>query len=186
MTDFLTQIEAWAQELGATHARTVNDRSYLEVKQEVRDACLANACGRSGRCWTCPPYGGELEGLGETIASFPGIVLVQSIATLEDSWDFEGMEEAARAHNQRVRDLGQRVAEQFPDCAVLVLGCGGCGYCAKCSCPDEPCRFPEQALGSVEGCGLEISSLVQSVGLKYVNGKNTVSYVGAVLVRCPE
>jgi hypothetical protein len=38
-------------------------------------------------------------------------------------------------------------------------------------------------MASVEAYGLDVKALVESVGLKYVNGKGTVSYVGAMLVR---
>lgn len=184
MNDALEQIGRWAVEAGATHARVVTDRDYLVAYEHVREACLQNACGHSGRCWTCPPDVGEFEELAARLLHFPGVLLVQSIAEIEDSWDFEAMTAAALAHNQRMRELGHRVAAAFPECEVLALGCGGCGFCAKCTCPDEPCRFPDEALGSVEGYGLDVRALVHSVGLQYINGKGTVSYVGAVLVRC--
>lgn len=184
MTDVLTQIQQWAFDLGATHARPVTDRSFLVAQPHVREACLANHCGSSGRCWTCPPHVGEFDDLAARILSFPDVLVVQSITEIADSWDFEAMTAAASAHNQRLRDLGHRAAAAFPDCEVLALGCGGCGFCAECTCPDEPCRFPEEALGSVEGYGLDVKALVESLGLNYINGKGTVSYVGAVLVRC--
>ncbi len=186
MSETLEQICLWAQEMGATHARVVTDRTRLEAKESVRESCLQNACGKSGRCWTCPPHVGEFEALASRLLSYPGVVVVQSVAPLEDSWDFEGMVEAARAHNNRKGDLGRLVVERSPAWDVLSLGCGGCGYCEKCTCPDEPCRFPDKALGSVEGYGLDVKALVGSVGLRYINGTNTVSYVGAVMVRPEE
>lgn len=180
----LEQIITWAQELGATHAQVVTDRAVLQAKESVRKACLQNYCGKSGRCWACPPHVGEFEELAERLLAYSAEVVVQSVAPMEDSWDLEGMEAAARAHNDRMRALGARVAAHFPECEVLSLGCGGCGFCERCTCPDEPCRYPDKALGSVEGYGLDVKALVQSVGLSYINGANTVSYVGAVLVRC--
>ena len=186
MSDVLTSICDWAQELGATHARVIADQSYLQAHEYVREACLQNACGKSGRCWTCPPHLGELSELEARLNCFSGAVLVQTIAPLEDSWDFEGMAAAAHAHNDRMRELGHKLAEGSPDCAMLVLGCGGCGFCETCTCPDEPCRCPDEALGSVEGYGVDVKALVESVGLQYINGARTVSYVGAVMVCCEE
>jgi predicted metal-binding protein len=185
MPNPLEQIQLWAEELGATGARVVTDRDRLIPQQAVREDCLRNACGRSGTCWTCPPYVGELAELGARLASYPEVVVVQTIATLEDSWDFEAATAAMVTHNDRMRELGRRVQAAFPDCAGLVLGAGGCGFCPTCTCPDEPCRHPEESLASVESHGLDVKALVESVGLKYVNGKGTVSYVGAVLIRCP-
>jgi predicted metal-binding protein len=186
MSTILDDICRLALEMGASYARIINDRTHLEVKQSVRDSCLSNSCGRSGRCWACPPHVGELAELGARLASFPEGVLVQSVVVLEDSWDFEGMTAAAKNHNDLIRQLGKRLRDLYPQYEILVLGCGGCGYCEKCSCPDEPCRFPEEALASVEGYGLEIKVLVESVGLNYINGVNTVSYVGAVFVKAKD
>jgi hypothetical protein len=45
----------------------------------------------------------------------------------------------------------------------------------------EPCRFPEKAISSVEACGIDVMSLSKSAGVRYNNGKNTVTYIGAVL-----
>jgi predicted metal-binding protein len=185
MTEILTQIARWALDGGATHALPVTDRAYLVAQEYVREACLQNACGHSGRCWTCPPHVGEFADLAARLLAYPGVLLVQSITPLADSWDFEAMTAAAEAHNTLLRTLGQRAAAAFPACDILALGCGGCGFCPTCTCPDAPCRFPEEALASVEGYGLDVKALVESVGLHYINGKNTVSFVGAVLVSCP-
>jgi predicted metal-binding protein len=186
MNDALEQIQRWAYEQGATHARPVTDRAFLVAQEAVREACLRNACGRSGRCWTCPPCVGEFAEVAARLLAYPEVLVVQSIATLEDSWDFEGMTAAGEAHNKLMRELGHRTAAQFPACEVLALGCGGCGFCETCTCPDAPCRFPEEAMGSVEGYGLDVKALVESVGLNYINGKGTVSFVGAVMISCPE
>lgn len=180
MDNLVQQIQLWAIELGATHAQILTDRNYLNVHQSVRNSCLSNACGKSGRSWTCPPHVGGLEELGSKMLSFGNVVLVQYIATLEDSWDFEGMADAAKRHNDIFREI--RIRLDNLDVVNLTLGCGGCGYCEKCTCPDEPCTFPDKALGSVEGYGLDVKALVESVGLQYINGVNTVSYVGAVFI----
>jgi len=172
----------FAEEAGATHAR-LTTTAGLEARDDVRASCEQNSCGKYGRCWTCPPTLGVLAELGERLRSYPEGLLIQNISTLEDSWDFEGMMAAAQTHNQMMRDLARRIAAHYPGCEVLPLGCGGCGYCEKCSCPDAPCRFPDEALASVEGYGLDVKALVTPCGLNYINGVNTVSYVGMVLFR---
>ena len=180
MSGIYEQIEQWAQAAGATHARSIG-REQLKTFDYVRASCAANSCGKYGRCWTCPPELGEQEALTAELQSFPGGVVVQNVTRLEDSWDFEGMMAAARAHNQMMRDLGRRLAAEHPGRRFLALGCGGCGYCETCTCPDQPCRAPDQALASVEGYGLDVKLLIESCGLSYINGQNTVSFVGAVL-----
>lgn len=182
MTTIAEQICTLATAVGATYARVIGAKR-LQAHAHVLASCADNACGRYGRCWACPPTLGTLEELAEWLTAYPSGVLVQNITTLEDSWDFEGMTKAAQAHNAMMRELARQAAARFPACVLLPLGCGGCGYCARCTCPDDPCAFPEQALASVEGYGMDVKALVESCGLHYINGANTVSYVGAVLLQ---
>lgn len=178
----LEHIQEWANEAGATHAQ-VASRGRFIAHASVLASCAANACGKYGRCWTCPPTVGALEELAARLQEYAAGVLVQNVAPLEDSWDFEGMETAMKAHNDMMRELRARVCAEHPEADILSLGCGGCGYCEKCSCPDAPCLFPEESISSVEGYGMDARDLVQSCGLSFINGVNTVSYVGLILVR---
>lgn len=180
MNDIVSQFLQQAVTASATHTLLV-ETVELRVEQAVREACLVNACGKSGRNWTCPPRVGELAELDARLHAYPHGILIQNIYALEDSWDFEGMAESALAHNRMIRTLTAQYAETGVE--VLPLGCGGCDICERCTCPDEPCRFPERATASVEGYGLDIRALVEDRGLHYINGVNTVSYVGMILFR---
>lgn len=180
ITTFSDHLLTIAEHAGATHIRVV-DPAQLRVEEHVRLACAANACGKYGRCWTCPPAVGELATLGARMQRFATGVLVQNIYELEDSWDFEGMQAGAKAHNDMIRGIARQLQETYGDGKVLPLGCGGCGYCERCSHPEASCRFPEHALASIEGYGVDVKRLVEGCGLKYINGVNTVSYVGVVL-----
>jgi predicted metal-binding protein len=180
MPEVATTFLQYAVDAGATHA-LILETAALRAEESVREACLANACGKSGRNWTCPPRVGELAELDARLRAYPHGVLIQNIYPLEDSWDFEGMADAAHAHNVIIRTVSAQIAATGAE--VLPLACGGCDYCEKCSCPDAPCRFPEHALASVEGYGLDVRALVEDRGLHYINGVNTVSYVGMVLYR---
>lgn len=175
-------IRQWAEDAGATHVRTVSPER-LKVKDSVRQACLVNACGKSGKNWMCPPQIGDLEVCEARMGAFAAGILVQNIAPLEDSWDFEAMEDAIHAHNRMLRDLTDRANATYPDLHVLALGAGGCDICERCTCPDAPCRFPDRAVASVESNGLDVKELVEACGLHYINGVNTVSYVGLLLLR---
>ena len=65
---------------------------------------------------------------------------------------------------------------------VLHLGAGGCGVCESCAKKtNEPCRFPEKAMPSLEAYGINVSELAKASGMNYINGQNTVTYFGAVL-----
>nr|WP_282433549.1 DUF2284 domain-containing protein [Desulfosporosinus metallidurans] len=69
----------------------------------------------------------------------------------------------------------------------MPLNVGPCTFCSRCTFLDnEPCRFPEKALSSVEASGIDVMALEKSSGIPYYNGKNTVSYVGLILFNAVE
>ena len=65
----------------------------------------------------------------------------------------------------------------------MLLGagaCGGCNTCARVS--GEPCRHPGRAVVSLEAAGVDVVELAKKSGLKYLNGSNTVTYFGLMLL----
>ena len=80
--------------------------------------------------------------------------------------------------------LIQSIKRAYPDPDLLHLGAGGCGVCEVCAKREnQPCRFPELAVASLEGYGVHVSKLAEAAGMKYINGQNTVTYFGAVFFR---
>ena len=127
-----------------------------------------------------PPDIGEIETLIREAKRYFYALVYQTVGFLEDSYDFEGMMEAGRHHN----DLAQRVRRLFEEeCGqkALHLGAGGCRLCPVCGKKTgEPCRFPDRAMSSLEASGVNVSELVVQCGMRYINGENTVTYFGAV------
>jgi len=113
--------------------------------------------------------------------SYQKALVYQTVGKLEDSYDFEGMMEAARLHNELSRALAKWFAT-LPFAKKLHLGAGGCHMCGVCAKrTNEPCRHPELAMPSLETYGINVSELAASSGMKYINGQNTVTYFGALL-----
>lgn len=52
--------------------------------------------------------------------------------------------------------------------------------CRHCAYP-EPCRFPQQAYGSMEGYGLFVTQVCRGNGLPYHHGDKTITYSACVL-----
>lgn len=147
----------------------------IELEAKFRELCASNACGMYGRCWTCPPDIGEIDALMEKLRSYRSALVYQTIFPLEDSFDFEGMMEAGRRHNELVQKLRKEIPEG------LHLGAGGCKVCSPCAKQsDEPCRYPDRAIASLEAHGVNVSKLAALAGMKYINGANTVTYFGAI------
>jgi len=169
-----------------TLAFGANNASVIEAKNIVldrafRDICATNACGMYGKCYMCPPDVGDIDELMAQIANFDHALVYQTVTELEDSFDFEGM----IAAKKKSYPLAQSLRRMFADMnvtRVLHLGVGGCGVCEDCAKKEnEPCRFPEKAMPSLEAYGVNVSELAKAAGMKYINGQDTVTYFGAVL-----
>ena len=166
--------------LGAYTAGVV-DLQDVRFDRAFRAMCETNACGNYGKCWMCPPYIGEIHQLMDTVRSFPRGLWFQTISDIEDSYDIEGMFEAGAKHAQVSRCIREKVAPLLKK-PVLLLSCGGCHLCEVCAKrEDQPCRFPDQALSSLEGYGVDVYNTTKDTDLKYINGQNTVTYFGIVL-----
>ncbi|MEG1381435.1 MAG: DUF2284 domain-containing protein [Ruthenibacterium sp.] len=165
--------------LGAAHAAVLSVKD-IPFEREFRKMCEQNACGMYGKSWMCPPFVGEIDTLIAQAQHYQTALVYQTIGTLEDSYDFEGMMEAGAKMNALTQKL--RAAFDGSLKNALHLGAGGCRVCEKCAKRDEkPCRFPEQALSSLEAYGISVSQLAALCDMKYINGQNTVTYFGAIL-----
>lgn len=151
----------------------------IPFSDAVVAACRDNRCGQYGTCWTCPPGVGTLEELKRRALSFENAVLFTCKYDLEDCFDFEGMQEAAK----KSRALLFAIADNLRADGIRfqAMGCGSCDICAKCTYPDAPCRFPDKALSSMEAYGINVIELAKNVGIRYNNGSETVTYFSIIL-----
>lgn len=180
--DIVSLAEQYAEEIermGAAHTAAI-PAAEIPFDASFRDACVQNYCGYYDRCWTCPPDAGEIGELIARVRSFDQAVVFQTISPLEDSYDIEGMHDAAVAHNRLTLRVQDKWRELEARCTVL--GAGTCGVCDTCTKPSgAPCRFPDRAITSLEACGVDAFSLAKKCGLRYINGQNTVTYFGILL-----
>lgn len=175
----MERLTASARACGADRAAVIPG-SEVVTDPVFREMCAANACGVYGRCWTCPPDVGEIGELIASLAAYDSVLVYQTVSPLEDSFDFEGMTEARHRHYGVSRALDDALRADAP-ARLLHLGAGGCGVCEVCAKrTNEPCRYPDRALASLEAYGVNVSALAKAAGMRYINGQNTVTYFGAV------
>lgn len=169
-----------ALEAGAAKA-TVITQSQIVLSESFRKICESNQCGGYGKCWMCPPHIGQIGDLMDRVRAYPKALWYQSIASIEDSYDIEGMFAAGEAHawlSQRI----QAAVSPLLSGPFLHLGTGGCHLCSVCAkATEEPCRMPDKALSSLEGYGVDVYNTTKDTALQYINGQNTVTYFGMVL-----
>lgn len=168
-----------AYNAGFTHAVPLDPKT-VHLKPEVRQMCASNRCGQYGRRWSCPPACGSLASGAKRIAAYRQGILVQTVGTLEDELDGEGMMAAQALHKEQFAQLHVILKHQFPH--LLALGAGCCTVCKNCTYPDAPCRYPEKQLTSMEAYGIEVTQVCRENSLSYYYGPLTITYTGCFLL----
>ncbi len=165
---------------GAYKAQVI-DIEKIRFDEGLRKACEANYCGNYGRNYACPPYVGEPSQLIARAKSYDKGLVFQTVTAIEDSYDIEGMEEAAKNHRKTSDQIEKAVAVHYSE--YLQLAAGGCTRCAQCAqITGEPCRMPDKAISSLEAYCMDCPQLAAVSGMNYINGQNTVTYFGMFLL----
>ena len=173
----MTDVYGIAEEIGFSHYGPLNTEK-LWFREEVRDMCKANRCGRYNANWACPPACGTLEESAQRASAYDAGIIVQTTAQMEDDFDAESMMEARSTEKKHLRQLIDRLAEEGLD--MLPMSSGSCELCKKCAYP-EPCRFPARRVSSMEAYGLVVSDTCRDSGVKYYYGPQTITFTGCIL-----
>lgn len=176
----MTDLISLARQNGFTHVAPV-DLSAAVPLEEVRDMCTADRCGCFGKNWACPPHCGTVEQAARRLAQYHAGLLVQTTGALADPFDYDGMTALSRLHRRRFLNFARQARLVSPGC--LPLSAGPCTLCARCTCPDKPCRRPRQRLSSMEAYGLFVSDVCIRSGLPYNYGPNTLTYTACVFYK---
>lgn len=176
--DTYEKLAALAAKTGFDHFGPLK-KEALVVRQEVRDMCAVNRCGKFGTFWVCPPGCGTLEELTEKLSKVTSGIILQSTGEMEDDFDFESIAETSELQKERFAAFMKKLAAE--DGQFLPLSSGGCGICEKCTYPDAPCRFPDRAFPSMEACGLVVNDVCKASGIPYNYGPRTMTFTGCVL-----
>ena len=155
------------------------DVSTLKALDDVRDMCAVNTCGMYNAKWSCPPGCGEISECEAKMKQYAHGILVQTVGDIEDSLDFEGIMEVKETHDARYKECLGKLREVAPD--LLPLADGACTICSKCTYPDEPCRFPDKSMSSMEAFGLYVADVCRKNGVDYNYGPGKMCYSGCFL-----
>lgn len=156
------------------------DTSTIIFREEVRATCAENKCGAYGTNWSCPPGCGTLSQGEEKVRKYSKGLILQTSGELEDAFDAETMIMLAENHDKALDTFNAKLKEIYPD--AIVIGAGACTICKKCTYPDEPCRFPNRMVYSMEALGMVVSDVCKANDIPYYYGPNTLTYVGCVLL----
>ena len=175
------QPEKTLSELGITRYGFV-PVSDIVFSAAFRELCASNQCGKYGSNWACPPGVGAFDTLVAQVRRFGSGLVIQTVWPIEDAFDIDGMLAAGERHNALFRRAVGALGPRLEGHAFLALSAGACSVCGTCTYPaGEPCRRPGQAIASLEAYGIDVAHLIACSGLAYINGPDTVSYVGLLL-----
>lgn len=174
------ELIAQGERAGFSHVVPL-DVSTIQLLPEVRDMCATNSCGAYGKKWSCPPGCGTLDECRARIQQYREGILVQTVGTLEDEMDYEGMTDASNQHKDAFLKFYEQLRPQYP--GMLAIGTGGCTQCSACTYPDQPCRFPDKMVSSMEAYGMLVSQVCKDNALPYYYGKCTIAYTACFLLK---
>ena len=155
------------------------DIASLQYDPEIRKICEGNSCRNYGTSWACPPAVGTLEECKQRVGQYDQMILFTGKYEVESSFDFQGMIDSMFRFKKMVDELNKELKDVLHP--YQLLSNEGCGRCESCTWPDEPCRFPDRLYHSIEGYGFQVNQLAKQAGVKYNNGRNTITYFGALL-----
>ncbi len=157
--------------------------SDIVFEPSFRTLCEQNSCGCYGRNYGCPPFVGEADELIANAKKYQRAIVYQTVGDLEDSYDIEGMNEHGQKHYKLCLNLSKLCKSQ-DGLDYLNLANGGCRTCETCGAVEgSPCRAPESVLPSIDTYCIYVTQLAEAANLNYINGQNTVTYFGMLLLK---
>ncbi|NLA87906.1 MAG: DUF2284 domain-containing protein [Clostridiales bacterium] len=148
----------------------------LIFSDKVRFICEQGS-SNYGKSWACPPGIQDIDHCIETCRAYKNVFLFTSVAEVPDCMNFDACLAARRDHEQMTYNIRKRFQERFGK--VLALSTG-CMLCDECTCPDEPCRYPEERLSTIESHGILIMETASRLGVTLDCGNNMVTYLSLI------
>jgi len=166
-------------EFGFKETAEVNVQD-IDISQDVRNACEQNSCGQVGKNHMCPPNVGNLESYRQFMEKYEKGILFSKVFPLETSEDYMRMMEYGIDFREDCGKLQVQLKKELDDFSFFLAG--PCSICESCSAlDDELCRFPDEAIPSLEAAGVDVVGLTRKTGLKYNNGSGTMTLIGLLL-----
>ncbi len=162
MEKYLKQLE----EMGAVKAQVIDPR-YIVTAAWTHFKCQFG-CGLYGKGRCCPPHTPDYQQTQAIIDEYQTAILFQG-----EQID-QTVAMAATVGRQLFLDGYYK---------AIALGCGPCKLCETCNL--EQCNFPQQAIPSMEGCGIDVFATARNNGFTIetlADREATPHYFGLLLV----
>jgi predicted metal-binding protein len=145
---------AYAIELGADDAAVIPPATVVTAEW-VRMKCLFG-CDGPGAYRCCPPNTIPVDQTRRLLDDYRRAVLL----AVGPFTGYDDSDTHSRRLNDAATDL-ERALFLTGFHKALALGAGPCDRCDPCVI-DEPCKIPERARPSMEGCGIDVFTTVRN------------------------
>jgi predicted metal-binding protein len=150
---------------------------------ECRRLCEQNLCKEYGTTWGCPPGMGTGAECLSIISRYKNAAVLIVRRENIDVKDIDAMIELGREHQHICRLFGNALRKAGYD--ALPMADGGCSYCAVCTYPNDPCRFPSQRITSIGGYGIMMDKYMEANGIDFKFEKDAATLYGLILYNEP-
>ncbi|MDR2405999.1 MAG: DUF2284 domain-containing protein [Deltaproteobacteria bacterium] len=149
----------------------------IKFNSEYRKFCVQNLCGNYGKSWTCPPNGGTAEEIAKEILGYSSGVLFEVSGPLRFTVDWKSMMKVANDLNRVCFAIVDEIIPKIGN--GTVFGYGPCKYCKDCAFKtDEPCRYPQKRVRSLECACVDVGELTKECGLSLGGDPDKMSFFG--------
>jgi predicted metal-binding protein len=154
--------------------------SYLQIAFMNQDSDIIASCTKPfrgnqegcpnyGKRWNCPPYAPRIEITQERIRSRKHHFLLVGRTEI----DSKNLSEEAIGEYKKLVQCNYRITKalrgKWP--SILIFYGPSCTYCVdenvgECTCPSEPCRFPDVWTYPPEAVGVDVFQTMLNAGIK--------------------
>jgi predicted metal-binding protein len=128
-------------------------KRYFDLK--VIQAC--RSCKRYG-AGQCPPNVPSIDYYKELLPSYKNGIIIFKRFEIGGDWKEQGRSSSLEIHNYLLEKRTLLLNEGYY--YSIILGAGSCKACVTCV---TPCRQPDKAIVPIEGCGIDVVALMQSL-----------------------
>jgi predicted metal-binding protein len=154
-----------------------NQLKYVGSREEVSKLCLQpfkfnpNGCPNYNRNWSCPPNSPNPTEFWEKKKQFGYIWLVYIEYIISSNKRIKKRLNRIKTYQYKdiLNNFMRFLSKKYRN--IDVLYSSHCNYCnneynQKCTCPDEPCRYPEMKMISPEAAGVNLFETMELLGIK--------------------
>jgi predicted metal-binding protein len=159
----------------------VPPKTDINTISTCRRLCKQNLCGEYNNNWGCPPGVGDIQECMDLANQYRHAALVYRRFCNIDMSDRSKIIQCETEHQEVCRRLANALRKEGTD--VLPLAASGCRYCDKCTCPSDPCKYPEQMVPSISAYGIVMEEYLGNQNIRFKMEKDAFTLYGLLLYR---